>query len=60
MRAIGTRVMLKSGGPSMLVVDYEDDQLVCAWKTEDHNTSEDIFPDVCVTDWPFRPAEDGS
>ncbi|MDP1630200.1 MAG: DUF2158 domain-containing protein [Caulobacter sp.] len=44
---IGDVVQLNSGGPAMLVVDFEDDSVVAAWRTA-NGVEEVEFPKPCV------------
>lgn len=51
---IGSRVVLNSGGPEMLVVDLSlpvtgsDHRITCAWRAADGGIREVALLDVCV------------
>lgn len=45
---IGDLVRMNSGGPIMLVVDFEDDQVEVAWKRKDGVVEGYRWPRVCI------------
>lgn len=44
---IGNYVMLNSGGPVMIVVDFDEHNVVAAWQSDD-SIHEHTFPGSCV------------
>jgi uncharacterized protein YodC (DUF2158 family) len=45
---IGDVVMANSGGPPMMVVDFDDKTVTCAWRMDDGSASEAAWPRPCV------------
>lgn len=47
--AIGDVVRLNSGGPDCLVVDFEGDLVVAAWRDRSAKVHEHAWPACCLT-----------
>lgn len=48
MPAVGSVVVLNSGGHPMTVVALDEDRLKCAWMNDDDEYDEVWLPSVCV------------
>ena len=46
---IGQKVMLKSGGPNMTIIDVFGSSAICEWQYASGSSNKHTFPIVCLT-----------
>ena len=46
--AVGSKVVLNSGGPEMMVTVVYPESVLCKWIASDGTPQEDTFPKACV------------
>jgi uncharacterized protein YodC (DUF2158 family) len=55
---VGDVVRLNSGGPRVVIVDFDENTVTVSWRGENGSTFECTFPSVCVHRAPVTDSAD--